>query len=243
VEPVADGALRQGRLRGVIGTRSLDPGTASATQRMAWLSALIAPRPVLVAVTLDPDGHPRAAPFSSVLPLGIAPMSFAIGIHPRHDGGVKATLRNAEASRELTVHPVTPEMLEAVVKLGDPRDGVDAPPQGELLTSRTVLPPRWARAPVQMECRVIEIAHLRSSPLTLLAVEIIEIHVARSLCDQQGLVTARLVFAGHLEALPPREHAFLVGGRWREGDGAPRVYLGSSPAPSGTTRPSEEAPK
>jgi flavin reductase (DIM6/NTAB) family NADH-FMN oxidoreductase RutF len=241
---MADGAPCDARcFRHVTETCPLDLAAASEGQRMAWLSALIAPRPVLVAVTLDPNGHPRAAPFSSVLPLGIAPMSFAIGIHPRHDGGVKATLRNAEVSRELTVHTVTPEMLEAVVRLGDSRGGADAPPQEELLASRAVLPPRWARAPAQMECRVVEIVHLRSSPLTVLAVEVLEIHVARSLCDQQGLVTSRLVFAGHLDALPPSEHAFLVSGRWREGEGAPRVYLGSSPAPSGTTRPSEEAPK
>jgi flavin reductase (DIM6/NTAB) family NADH-FMN oxidoreductase RutF len=244
VAPVADGALSDTRcFQHVTETCSLDPASATDEQRMEWLSALIAPRPVLVAVTLDPNGRPRAAPFSSVLPLGIAPMSFALGIHPRHDGGVKTTLRNAEASRELTVQTVTPEMLEAVVRLGDPRGGVDAPPQGELLASWSVRPPRWARAPVQMECRVVEIAHLRSSPLTLLAVEVIEIHVARSLCDQQGVVPARLIFAGHLDVLPPSEHAFLVGRRWRAGDGAARLYLGGSPAPSGTTRPSEDAPK
>jgi len=212
---MVDGALRQGRLRGVIRTRSLDPGTASATQRMAWLSAFVAPRPVLVVVTRDVDGRAHAAPFSSVLPLGIDPLRLAIGIHPRLDGESKATLRDAEAQGELTAQVVGSDLLPRVVALG--QEGSDRHlPAGELVSSQLVQTPRWGLAPVQLECRVCETVRLASAPLALVVSEVVRLHVADALWDGDEFAPERLAYAGHLDTRPPDIHAFLVDGRRRD---------------------------
>lgn len=174
------------------------------------LASALAPRPVVLVTTLSADGVLNVAPFSMVMPLSAEPPLLALGISPRGDGGVKATLRNLLDTGEFVVNTVSQALLESAVA-ASLDDG--PPPAGRFQTmpSERVRPPRLVGAVAQLECRLAEVFRPRGSGTRLVTGEVVRIHIGDTLLpDELGPPAEALT--GHLEMEAPGIHRFLVGG-------------------------------
>ena len=121
--------------------------------------AIIAPRPVGWISTVDAGGRANLAPYSYFNAVCDAPPMLAFS-----SAGRKDSLANVEATAEfvwsLATHPLAEAMntsSKAVPHGTDEFDlaGLEAAP------SRLVKPPRVAASPASMECRLLQVVHLR----------------------------------------------------------------------------------
>lgn len=175
------------------------------------LAYALAPRPVVLVVTLSAEGVLNIAPFSMVIPLSAEPPLLGLGISPRRDGGVKATLRNILASGEFVVNTAVEAQLTAAV--GASLD--DGPPPAgrfETIPSETVRPPRVVGAAAQLECRLAEVFRPRGSETSLVVGEVVRAHFGDRLLPNETAAQAQAL-PGHLAMEAPGIHWFLVGGR------------------------------
>lgn len=116
------------------------------------LTGLVIPRPIAWVSTVDGEGTPNVAPHSY----------FNLVAHdPPHvmfsSSGVKDTLRNLRATGEFVVNIVTTDLVEEMNATA-----ADLPPDVDEFAwvgldtapSKSVTPPRVARAKAHLECRV-----------------------------------------------------------------------------------------
>lgn len=116
------------------------------------LNSLVVPRPIAWVSTRSVDGVDNLAPHSFFTISSVTPP-----IVQFTSVGDKDSLRNAVATGEFVVCLCTEELLEQVN-----RTGTDFPPQTSEFDavglsrepSRLVAPPRVARSPMALECRV-----------------------------------------------------------------------------------------
>jgi flavin reductase (DIM6/NTAB) family NADH-FMN oxidoreductase RutF len=183
--------------------RNLDP--------LRLLAYALAPRPVVLVVTLSAEGVLNIAPFSMVTPLSAEPPLLGLGVSPRRDGGVKATLRNLLDTGEFVVNTVGEVLLPAAVAASFD-DG--PPPAGRFptLSSEAVRPPRLVGAVAQLECRLAEVFRPRGSGTRLVIGEVVRLHFGDTLLPNETGSPAEAL-PGHLAMEAPGIHWFRVGGR------------------------------
>ena len=184
-------------------SRNLDP--------LRLLAYALAPRPVVLVVTLSAEGVLNIAPFSMVIPLSAEPPLLGVGISPRRDGGVKATLRNILASGEFVVNTAGEVLLPAAVAASFD-DGPPPPGRFETVSSEAVRPPRVLGAPAQLECRLAEVFRPRGSETSLVVGEVVRLHFGDTLLPNETGSPAEAL-PGHLAMEAPGIHWFRVGGR------------------------------
>ena len=121
--------------------------------------AIVAPRPVGWVSTVDADGRPNLAPYSYFNAVCDTPPMLAFS-----SAGRKDSLANVEAVGEFVWNLATRPLAEAMNATSAPlphgedefvRAGLEAAP------SRLVKPPRVAASPAAMECRLLQVVHLR----------------------------------------------------------------------------------
>lgn len=175
------------------------------------LAYALAPRPVVLVVTLSADGVLNVAPFSMVMPLSAEPPLLSLGISRRRDGGVKATLRNILDTGEFVVNTASQALIEAAVAASLDEG---PPPAGRFQTmpSETVRPPRLVGAVAQLECRLAEVFRPRGSGTRLVIGEVVRLHIGDTLLPNETGSRAEAL-PGHLAMEAPGIHWFQVGGR------------------------------
>lgn len=114
--------------------------------------ALVVPRPIGWITTVDAQGRVNLAPYSFFNAISSEPHLIMFS-----SGGAKHSQTNAEATGEFVANLATYELREEMNGTSAHVDaGVDeAALVGlEMVPSRVVKPPRVARSPVALECRV-----------------------------------------------------------------------------------------
>jgi flavin reductase (DIM6/NTAB) family NADH-FMN oxidoreductase RutF len=159
----------------------------------ATLNCLVAPRPIAWVSTLGPDGVANLAPhsFFTVASADPAVVQFT-------SIGRKDSLRNVEATGEFVVNVVPWALREpANATSVDAPAGVDEFVEAGLATepSVRVRPPRVARSPAAIECRLVEVRSFGTGPAAGHVVFGAVLHVAvdRAVLADDGLPDARLL--------------------------------------------------
>jgi flavin reductase (DIM6/NTAB) family NADH-FMN oxidoreductase RutF len=188
----------------------LDPARARPAVLLEALSVSLAPRPLVLVGTFSAEGVPNLAPFSAVFPLSLRPPLLGLVVFPRATGGVKATLRNLEATREFVVSTLDLRLLRKAIRSGLVPRRAPGPPRGlRLMRGVRVRAPRVAGALAQLECRLLEVLRLPGSQASLVVGEVLRI----------ALRPGRPV--GHAGTLRSGEYLFSIDGRiLRVKDGA-----------------------
>jgi flavin reductase (DIM6/NTAB) family NADH-FMN oxidoreductase RutF len=130
----------------------IDPADLPPREVAFLLTAVVVPRPIAWVSSLAADGGRNLAPHSYFNVISSAPP-----IVHFTSTGEKDTLRNVRATGEFVVNVVSRPLLEAMN-----RTAADLPPGEdefswsglEAAPSTRVAPPRVARSPVALECRL-----------------------------------------------------------------------------------------
>jgi flavin reductase (DIM6/NTAB) family NADH-FMN oxidoreductase RutF len=175
-----------------------DPAKLSTSAVYALMIRAITPRPIAWISTQSPTGQLNLAPFSYFAGVGSNPPTVMVSIANRPSGDKKDTLRNIEATGEFVVNIVPTQLAQAMVRTADEL------PYGEsefvhagLATapSQLVRPPRVASAPIQLECRALEIVRIGQGGSAANAVfgQIVWFHVADEVLTADHKIDPALV--------------------------------------------------
>ena len=171
----------------IIRLADLDP-----PKRHAWLTPLIAPRPIALVSTVSAAGVGNLAPFSFFAMGGQNPQSVAFCPVADRDGNPKDTLRNVLETGEFVINVVSRAMAERVNQASAPY-----PPEVDELeavgftraASTVVRPWRVAESPAHLECRVFQVVPHGSGPQhsTWVIGEVLVAHVDDAVIGEDGL--------------------------------------------------------
>ena len=168
----------------------LDPQTIGSDAMYKLMIGCVVPRPIAWVSSVDAAGVPNLAPFSYFMAITHDPPTIAFSASPRAetDGGrgKKDTLRNVEATREFVVNMVDDALAEQMnVTSGDYAPEIDEFTQASLAAAPSVKvkAPRVATAPINMECRVVQIIPIGNLPSTLVIGQIVHLHVRDDVYD------------------------------------------------------------
>jgi flavin reductase (DIM6/NTAB) family NADH-FMN oxidoreductase RutF len=161
-------------------------------KRHAWLTPLIAPRPIALVSTRSAAGAGNVAPFSFFAMGGQNPQSVAICPVADRNGNPKDTLRNILETGEFVINVVSREMAERVNQASAPY-----PPEVDemeavgftRLPSTVVAPDRVGESPAQLECRVFQVVPHGTGPQhgTWVIGEVLVLHVRDEVLGEDGL--------------------------------------------------------
>jgi flavin reductase (DIM6/NTAB) family NADH-FMN oxidoreductase RutF len=153
----------------------------------SFLNCLVAPRPIAWVSTVDAQGRRNLAPHSyfTIASAEPAVVSFT-------SIGRKDSLRNIEATGELTIS-VVPWRLREAANL----TSIDAPPGTDEfevagltpVPSVAVRPPRVGEAPASMECRLLEVRSFGELPRSghVVFAEVLHVSVDPACLAEDGL--------------------------------------------------------
>ncbi len=168
----------------------LDPQKIGTEAMYKLMIGCVVPRPIAWVSSVDADGVSNLAPFSYFMAITHDPPTIAFSSSPRAlaggGRGKKDTLRNIEATREFVVNMVDDALAEQMnVTSGDYAPEVDEFELAGLATapSTKVKAPRVAAAPINMECRVVQIIPVGNLPSNLVIGEIVQLHIREDVYD------------------------------------------------------------
>jgi len=168
----------------------IDPQTIGSDAMYKLMIGCVVPRPIAWVSSVDAAGVPNLAPFSYFMAITHDPPTIAFSASPRAETGggrgKKDTLRNVEATREFVVNMVDDALAEQMnVTSGDYAPEIDEFTQASLAAAPSVKvkAPRVATAPINMECRVVQIIPIGNLPSTLVIGQIVHLHVRDDVYD------------------------------------------------------------
>lgn len=152
------------------------------------LASLVTPRPIAWVSTLNEDGGVNLAPFSFFNVFGSKPplVIFAPGNRP--EGPPKDTAVNCGRTGEFVVNLVSEDLAETMVRTAASLPYGSSEAEQERIgttASSVVAPPRIAKAPAALECKVHEIQVIGSNRLVLGIVQ--RAWIADELFDAENL--------------------------------------------------------
>lgn len=175
-------------------TQSFAAAELTAARAYALLVGIVVPRPVAWITTVDAAGAVNAAPFSCYTFVCNQPPMLAVNIG-RRDGALKDTAANIAETGSFVVNVATEDLLEPMHASSAeyPRGVSEVAALGlETLPSTHVAPPRLARSPVAMECRLERMLELGPQRSGLLLGEVLAFHIAKAVLDGTRVDPARL---------------------------------------------------
>jgi flavin reductase (DIM6/NTAB) family NADH-FMN oxidoreductase RutF len=157
----------------------IDPQTAPQQSIYKLLIGCVVPRPIAWVSSLSEDGIANLAPFSFFMAVCNDPPTLAFS-SGRRAGDKKDTVRNIEYTQDFVVNLVDDGRAEQMSLTSG-----EYPPEVDefALTGLTAAPsikvkaPRVAEAPINMECRVVQILPVGHGPHTLVLGEIVYFHI------------------------------------------------------------------
>jgi flavin reductase (DIM6/NTAB) family NADH-FMN oxidoreductase RutF len=157
----------------------IDPQTAPQQSIYKLLIGCVVPRPIAWVSSLSEDGVPNLAPFSFFMAVCNDPptVAFASG---RRAGNKKDTVRNIEYTRDFVVNLVDDALAEQMNLTS-----AEYPPEVDefavtgltAASSVKVNAPSVAEAPINLECRVVQILPVGHGPHSLVLGEIVQFHI------------------------------------------------------------------
>jgi flavin reductase (DIM6/NTAB) family NADH-FMN oxidoreductase RutF len=165
----------------------IDPQTAPQQSIYKLLIGCVVPRPIAWVSSLGEDGIPNLAPFSFFMAVCNDPPTIAFS-SGRRAGNKKDTVRNLEYTQDFVVNLVDDALAEQMNLTS-----AEYPPEvDEFATtgltaaaSVKVKAPRVAEAPINMECRVVQVLPVGHGPHTLVLGEIVQFHIRDDLYNPQ----------------------------------------------------------
>ncbi|AYL94018.1 flavin reductase family protein [Mucilaginibacter celer] len=137
---------------------TINPTDLSAMQLQSYLNAVIAPRPICLASTIDKAGNINLSPFSYFNIFSINPAMCVFSPSRRvRDNTTKHTLENIHEVPECVINIVNYDMVQQTsLSSVEYSQGVNEFVKSGLtpLASELVKPPRVAESYVQLECEV-----------------------------------------------------------------------------------------
>ena len=168
----------------------LDPQKIGTEAMYKLMIGCVVPRPIAWVSSVDADGVANLAPFSYFMAITHDPPTIAFSSSPRGltggGRGKKDTLRNVEATREFVVNMVDDALAEQMnLTSGDYAPEVDEFELAGLTTapSAKVKAPRVAAAPINMECKLVQIIPIGNGPSNLVIGEIVQLHFRDDVYD------------------------------------------------------------
>jgi flavin reductase (DIM6/NTAB) family NADH-FMN oxidoreductase RutF len=157
----------------------IDPQTAALQVLYKLLIGCVVPRPIAWVSSLSEDAIPNLAPFSFFMAVCNNPPTLAFS-SGRREGNNKDTVRNIEYTQDFVVNLVDDGLAEKMNLTSG-----EYPPEVDefALTGLTAAPsmqvkaPRIAEAPINMECRVVQILPVGRGPNSLVLGEIVYFHI------------------------------------------------------------------
>jgi flavin reductase (DIM6/NTAB) family NADH-FMN oxidoreductase RutF len=162
----------------------LDPQTLDQIAIYKLLISSVVPRPVAWVSSVDANGVRNLAPFSYFMAITDEPPTIAFSCSARASGK-KDTLRNVEATREFVVNIVDDDRADAMnLSSGDFPSEVDefAVTKLTAVPSAVVKAPRVAEAPINMECRLLQVLPV-GKKANLVMGEVVQWHVRDDVYD------------------------------------------------------------
>ena len=162
----------------------LDPRTLEQISIYKLLISSVVPRPIAWVSSVDANGVRNLAPFSYFMAITDSPPTIAFSCSAR-ESGKKDTLRNVEATREFVVNITDDDRAEAMnLSSGDFPPDVDEFAVSRLTPapSAMVKAPRVAEAPINMECRLVQLLPV-GTKATLVIGEVVQWHVRDDVYD------------------------------------------------------------
>ena len=173
---------------------TIDPKEIPVPQLFAHLTGAVGPRPIAFASTVDKDGNVNLAPFSFFNVFGANPPILVYSpSRSGRDNTTKHTLDNVLEVPECTVNIVNYAMVQQMSLASTAyAKGVNEFTKSGLTekASEMVQPPCVAEAPVQFECKVIEVKPLgdKGGAGNLVICEILKMHIDEEVLDAHGAI-------------------------------------------------------
>ena len=169
---------------------SIDPNEITTAKLHAYLLGAVAPRPIAFASTVDSEGQVNLAPFSFFNVFSAKPPILIFSPARRgRDNTTKHSYENVMQVREVVINIVSFDMVHQVsLASTEYAKGVNEFAKAGFteLASHIVKPPRVAEAPVQLECKVIEIISLgaEGGAGNLVICEVVKLHIKEEILDE-----------------------------------------------------------
>ncbi len=157
------------------------------------LTSAVIPRPIAWVSTVSNEGVRNLAPYSFFNAVASDPLTVMFSASSKSDGSAKDSLHNAQETGEFVVNLVDEALAEAMNHTsGAWAHGVDEFGEAGLepIPSSLVAPPRVARAPVALECRVSQVVPVTGSRSVMVLGQVLALHVRHDLLGGDGLIVA-----------------------------------------------------
>lgn len=172
----------------------IKPGEIKTSVLHSYMLASIAPRPIAFASTVDKDGNPNLSPFSFFNAFGSNPATVVFSPARRvRDNTIKHTLENVYETMEVVINVVNYAMVQQMsLSSTEYPKGVNEFVKSGFtpIASELVKPFRVKEAPVQMECKVVEVKEMgkEGGAANLIICEILLMHVDDAILDENGKI-------------------------------------------------------
>ncbi len=172
--------------------RTINPKDLAVPQLHRYLLGAVGPRPICFASTVDKNGVNNLSPFSFFNVFSANPPIMVFS--PARSGRTnttKDTYNNVKEVPEVVINIVNHEIVEQMSLSSSPYEPeVDEFVKSGLtpVKSELVRPMRVAEAPVQFECKVIEVKELgtEGGAGNLVICEVVNIHIKEEVLDDKG---------------------------------------------------------
>lgn len=162
--------------------------------RRGLLNEIVAPRPIGWISSINSQGGANLAPFSHFNVVSSAPPVVMFACNTPDDRPLKDTIANVLETGEFVVNMASYDLREAMVASSAPFPPDEDEFQAgglEQLPSHHVRPPRVAKAPAHLECRLCKVVRIdpsndSESESQVIFGRVVGIHMRSDLVDAQG---------------------------------------------------------
>lgn len=175
-------------------TMIIDPSKSTVPHVHRILQGAVAPRPIAFASTVDESGNPNLSPFSFFNVFGANPPTLVFSPSRRgRDNTTKHTLDNLREVPEVVINMVNFAIVQqmSLASTEYPK-GVNEFVKSGLtaIESERIKPFRVKEAPVQFECKVLDIIETgdKGGAGNLVICDVVLIHVDDDILDEKGSI-------------------------------------------------------
>lgn len=189
-----------------MGLKTFDISSLTQTEIQSYLHAVIAPRPICFASTIDKNDKINLSPFSFFNVVSMNPPICVFSMTSRaRDNSSKHTLENILEIPECVINIVSYNMVQQtyLTSTDYSKEVNEFSKSGFTeLPSETVKPPRVAESHVQLECVVNDVISLgrNGGAGNLIIAEVKRIHINEDILDDNGkLDPHKMDLVAHLD--------------------------------------------
>jgi flavin reductase (DIM6/NTAB) family NADH-FMN oxidoreductase RutF len=178
---------------------TLDPKELEIPKLHQYLLGAIGPRPIAFASTVDDNGNDNLAPFSFFNVFSANPPILIFSpARSGRTGATKDTYNNVLSVPEVVINVVNYDMVHQMSLASSPfAPGVSEFVKSGLtpLASDLIRPKRVKEAPVQFECKVIEVKELGTGggAGNLIICEVVKFHISEEVLDDKQMIDQKKI--------------------------------------------------